>query len=102
VPAGKCGRPGGARALQYSGGGAEDQPSALAAARQHAVAAGAGAAGAAIPGMEADYGEPVLPGAEGEVVRTVEPRRLDEHEQIGRNDPCWCGSGLKFKKCHGA
>lgn len=20
---------------------------------------------------------------------------------IGRNDPCWCGSGLKFKKCHG-
>ena len=20
----------------------------------------------------------------------------------GRNDPCWCGSGLKFKKCHGA
>lgn len=21
---------------------------------------------------------------------------------IGRNDPCWCGSGIKFKKCHGA
>ena len=20
----------------------------------------------------------------------------------GRNDPCWCGSGKKFKKCHGA
>ena len=20
---------------------------------------------------------------------------------IGRNDPCYCGSGLKFKKCHG-
>ena len=20
----------------------------------------------------------------------------------GRNDPCWCGSGRKFKKCHGA
>lgn len=20
---------------------------------------------------------------------------------IGRNDPCWCGSGQKFKKCHG-
>jgi preprotein translocase subunit SecA len=19
----------------------------------------------------------------------------------GRNDPCWCGSGQKFKKCHG-
>jgi len=21
--------------------------------------------------------------------------------KIGRNDPCWCGSGLKYKKCHG-
>lgn len=21
--------------------------------------------------------------------------------KVGRNDPCWCGSGLKFKKCHG-
>jgi hypothetical protein len=20
----------------------------------------------------------------------------------GRNDPCWCGSGKKFKRCHGA
>ena len=19
---------------------------------------------------------------------------------IGRNDPCWCGSGVKYKKCH--
>ncbi|MDQ3320106.1 MAG: SEC-C metal-binding domain-containing protein, partial [Actinomycetota bacterium] len=54
------------------------------------------------PDMDSDLGEPVLPGAEGGVVRTMEPRRLDEHEQIGRNDPCWCGSGQKFKKCHGA
>jgi preprotein translocase subunit SecA len=22
-------------------------------------------------------------------------------KKTGRNDPCWCGSGLKFKKCHG-
>ena len=21
--------------------------------------------------------------------------------KIGRNDPCYCGSGLKYKKCHG-
>lgn len=21
---------------------------------------------------------------------------------VGRNDPCPCGSGLKFKKCHGS
>jgi len=25
-----------------------------------------------------------------------------EREKIGRNDPCWCGSGKKFKLCHGA
>ena len=25
-----------------------------------------------------------------------------EQEKVGRNDPCWCGSGKKFKKCHGA
>jgi SEC-C motif len=22
--------------------------------------------------------------------------------KIGRNEPCWCGSGQKFKRCHGA
>ena len=21
---------------------------------------------------------------------------------VGRNDPCWCGSGKKYKRCHGA
>ena len=25
-----------------------------------------------------------------------------EHDKIGRNDPCPCGSGKKYKKCHGA
>ena len=29
-------------------------------------------------------------------------RSTRELENIGRNDPCWCGSGKKFKKCHGA
>lgn len=24
-----------------------------------------------------------------------------EAKKLGRNDPCWCGSGKKFKKCHG-
>lgn len=22
------------------------------------------------------------------------------NHKIGRNDPCWCGSGIKYKKCH--
>jgi preprotein translocase subunit SecA len=29
-------------------------------------------------------------------------RTVAEHQKVGRNDPCWCGSGKKFKKCHGA
>jgi preprotein translocase subunit SecA len=40
-------------------------------------------------------GEPVPAGA----VQTVQ---ASPHEKTGRNDPCWCGSGKKFKKCHGA
>jgi uncharacterized protein YecA (UPF0149 family) len=29
------------------------------------------------------------------------PRDVD-WSAVGRNDPCPCGSGKKFKKCHGA
>ena len=25
-----------------------------------------------------------------------------EAAKLGRNDPCWCGSGKKFKRCHGS
>ncbi len=76
--------------VTYSGGVGAAQPSALAAA-----AAGAGAGVAAEGYADAD-GEMV------EALPVVEQRRVDESEQIGRNDPCWCGSGKKFKKCHGA
>lgn len=24
----------------------------------------------------------------------------DMNRSVGRNDPCWCGSGKKYKKCH--
>jgi preprotein translocase subunit SecA len=74
--------------LAYSGGTMENQPSALqeVVATAGATAADVAAAGAAGPGN-------------GEVVETVVK---DEKENIGRNDPCWCGSGKKFKKCHGA
>lgn len=46
----------------------------------------------------------------GEVELTwpVSPKQLEKYRQIkteqprkpGRNDPCWCGSGKKYKKCH--
>jgi preprotein translocase subunit SecA len=32
---------------------------------------------------------------------TVRPGFTPAGARIGRNDPCWCGSGLKYKKCHG-
>ena len=73
---------GGAR-VSYSGG-SQSQGS--------AVAMAAAASGAA-EGASAD---------EPEAMEPVQQRRVEESEQIGRNDPCWCGSGKKFKKCHGA
>ncbi len=27
-------------------------------------------------------------------------KRIDEMKKIGRNDPCHCNSGKKYKKCH--
>ena len=41
-------------------------------------------------------------GEEFAALPEVETRHVDEQDKIGRNDPCWCGSGKKFKKCHGA
>jgi preprotein translocase subunit SecA len=29
-----------------------------------------------------------------------EPVRATAKEKLGRNDPCWCGSGKKYKNCH--
>jgi preprotein translocase subunit SecA len=29
------------------------------------------------------------------------PTYRREMPKLGRNDPCYCGSGKKFKKCHG-
>jgi preprotein translocase subunit SecA len=73
--------------LNYTGG--------RSAQGQEAIAAAAGSALAEV--AEADGEEQLI-----DPLPVVETRRLDETEKIGRNDPCWCGSGKKFKKCHGA
>ncbi len=81
---------GGGAALSYSGGTLEGQPSAL-----QQVAAGAGLEAVAAPVAQGGGGNGAT-----EIVETVVK---DEREKnIGRNDPCWCGSGKKYKKCHGA
>jgi preprotein translocase subunit SecA len=85
-PAGSSTRAG---RVSYSGGQSAAGAGALAAA-----AAAAGNAGAqAYPGEMEGGGEPFP---------VVEQRVVDDEHQVGRNDPCWCGSGKKFKKCHGA
>jgi preprotein translocase subunit SecA len=80
--------------LNYAGGTAADQPSALA-------AAAAAAPGGAVPAGVAEAAE-YASEATAEPPPQVETRRVADEDKIGRNDPCWCGSGKKFKKCHGA
>jgi preprotein translocase subunit SecA len=74
--------------VTYSGGTESEQPSAL---RQ--AASGAGALAAADAAASAPSGK-----AAGVNPDTVVKA---DHDKVGRNDPCWCGSGKKFKKCHG-
>ncbi len=74
--------------VSYSGGHSAAGAGALAAA-----AAAAGAGGAEALGAEGEAVEPMP---------VVEQRVIDSEHQVGRNEPCWCGSGKKFKKCHGA
>jgi len=40
--------------------------------------------------------------AEGDVAVAERPRPfVRAAEKVGRNDPCPCGSGKKYKHCHG-
>jgi preprotein translocase subunit SecA len=81
-----AGTPTGGGKVSYSGG--------MSTPNDFAMAATAAAAGAA--GVDAAAEEEI------EATPVVQQRVVDEHQQIGRNDPCWCGSGKKYKKCHGA
>ncbi|HYH62422.1 MAG TPA: SEC-C metal-binding domain-containing protein, partial [Solirubrobacterales bacterium] len=78
--------------VNYSGGTEEGQPSALRDAAAQAPAA-AGAATTTAPAARRQQGN-----GGGENPATVVKT---ENEKLGRNDPCWCGSGKKFKNCHG-
>ena len=77
--------------MSYSGGHSAAGAGALAAAAADAGLVG-GSAQAAFGGN----------GEQAEALPVVEQRVLDDEHQVGRNDPCWCGSGRKFKKCHGS
>ncbi|HTU77716.1 MAG TPA: preprotein translocase subunit SecA [Solirubrobacteraceae bacterium] len=76
--------------VSYSGGHS--------AAGAGALAAAAANAGLNSGSAQAAFGED----GDAEALPVVEQRVLDDEHQVGRNEPCWCGSGKKFKKCHGA
>jgi hypothetical protein len=43
-----------------------------------------------------------VPPAHPSVRRFASRPIVRDGPELGRNDPCWCGSGQKLKKCHGA
>ncbi|HEU4798412.1 MAG TPA: SEC-C metal-binding domain-containing protein, partial [bacterium] len=60
--------------------------------------------GAAVPRprVMARPAVPALAGKGAPVPAGVAPSPSgDGKRKLGRNDPCWCGSGKKYKKCHG-
>jgi preprotein translocase subunit SecA len=65
-------------------------------------AMGAGALAAAAAAAGPNGGEYDGEGEPAEALPVVEQRVTDSEHELGRNDPCWCGSGKKFKRCHGA
>ena len=78
---------------------------------EHESAAGseairaAGANEAALQRARAGSGAGATAGAAGGAATTVSTggqRVVAEADRVGRNDPCPCGSGKKYKKCHGA
>jgi preprotein translocase subunit SecA len=43
------------------------------------------------------------PGSAGAAAEPAQPQTfVREQPKVGRNDPCPCGSGKKYKQCHGA
>jgi preprotein translocase subunit SecA len=92
---------GGGGALPPAGGNGQGPNGKL--SYEHQSLAGAEAIAAASGGA-ASVATAAVGGGGGSVSTPVAPRPVvkSEHENIGRNDPCWCGSGKKFKRCHGA
>jgi preprotein translocase subunit SecA len=83
------------QAQAVNGGGLQYEHQALAGSEAIAAAGGGGGAGATATLAMTGGGTTSTAGAPRPIVKS-------DRENIGRNDPCWCGSGKKFKKCHGA
>jgi preprotein translocase subunit SecA len=57
-----------------------------------------------VPGAAAPVGGAAAPAGGNGAASSENPATVvkSDRDKIGRNDPCWCGSGKKYKKCHGA
>lgn len=53
---------------------------------------------------DAEHGLALLHRADAEddypLLELLQRYRSEPRRDLGRNDPCWCGSGRKYKKCH--
>jgi preprotein translocase subunit SecA len=47
-------------------------------------------------------GEPATTGGAATAVRAAPTTAVNPMRKVGRNDLCPCGSGKKYKRCHGA
>ena len=83
------------QASGVNGGGLQYAHESLSGAEAIAAAGGSTVGATATLSMSGGSGTTSTAGAPRPIVKS-------EQENIGRNDPCWCGSGKKFKKCHGA
>jgi preprotein translocase subunit SecA len=53
-------------------------------------------------GAEAQHEDLGTPGVDDYEVEAVGQETYQrEEEKVGRNEPCPCGSGKKYKNCHG-
>ena len=93
----------GAKAAGLAGQAASAESNALSAEQQAQQAAASGSAPAAAPAQAgASEGRPTVRRTYTNPNVLAAGRRVQQSApKIGRNDMCWCGSGLKYKKCHG-
>jgi preprotein translocase subunit SecA len=67
-----------------------------------AARAGVGAGAMAGPGVTGTSGSTSMAAAGVAGGQQARPGYTPSGAKIGRNDACWCGSGRKYKKCHGS
>lgn len=88
----------GAKAAGLAGEAAASETNAITPEQQQAQQAQAAMPQSALPGtrpiVRRTYTNP-------QVAAAARQRAAQSGPKMGRNDMCWCGSGLKYKKCHG-